>query len=85
MRGFTLNYRNTQRLNFDSIKQLVICMEPGITIAIENPSKITRDGKRRKVINRYEKKLYKVVYDKRLLKEDYSTVPYGFKILERNV
>lgn len=56
-------------------------MDPGITIAIENPSKITRDGKRRKVVNRYEKKLYKIVYDKRVLKEDYSTVPYGFKTM----
>lgn len=81
MRGFTLNYRNTRRLNFDSIKQLVSSMDPGITIAIENPSKITRDGKRRKVVNRYEKKLYKIVYDKRVLKEDYSTVPYGFKTM----
>lgn len=41
------------------MKELVISMDSGITIAIENPSKITRDGKRRRKINRYEKKLYK--------------------------
>ena len=79
VRGFSLNFRNSKAINFESIKSLVRSMDKETTIQIENSSKIVRDGKRRKVLNRTEKKLYRIVYDKRVLRDDFSTKPYGYK------
>lgn len=77
--GFSLNFRNSKLINFEAMKSLVENMDTETTIEVENPSKIARDGKRRKVINKVEKKLYRVVYDKRILKDDFSTLPYGYR------
>lgn len=79
VRGFTLNFKNSQLINFESIKSLVCSMDHDAMISIENPSKIVREAKRRKVVNKPEKKLYRIVYDKRILKDDFSTIPYGYK------
>ena len=78
MRGFTLNFKNSQLLNFDSIKALVLSLDKGKSIPLLNSSKITRDGKKRKVINKEEIKLYRMVYDKRVIQPDFSTLPYGY-------
>ncbi|XP_035226307.1 uncharacterized protein LOC118198678 [Stegodyphus dumicola] len=79
VRGFTLNFRNSQLLNFESVKSLVCSLDPSITtIEIENPMKICREAKRRKVVNKVEKKLYRVVYDKRVIQSDLTTLPYGY-------
>lgn len=78
VRGFTLNFRNAQLLNFDSIQKLVCEMDTSSTISIRNPTKITTDGKRRRVVNKEETKLYRVVYDKRVIQPDLTTLPYGY-------
>ncbi|XP_054708018.1 uncharacterized protein LOC129228287 [Uloborus diversus] len=78
VRGFTLNFRNSQKLNFDSMRNLVCSMDENESISLVNPTKITRDGKRRKVSNKKEVKLYKIIYNKRVLKEDLTTLPYGY-------
>ncbi|XP_054708357.1 uncharacterized protein LOC129218168 [Uloborus diversus] len=78
VRGFTLNFENSKSLNFNSIKELVCSMDLESTIILTDNNKITRDGKKRKVHSKVEKKLYKLVYNKRVLKHDYTTLPYGY-------
>lgn len=78
IRGFTLNFRNSQSLNFESIKRLVCEMDTSTTIPLLNPAKITREAKRRKVINKQERKLYRLVYNKRVIQPDLTTLPYGY-------
>lgn len=78
IRGFTLNYKNSEKLNYSSVKSLVLSMDKEKRIVLNNPAKITRDAKRRKVVNREENKAYRMVYDKRIVQDDYSTLPYGY-------
>lgn len=78
IRGFTLNYRNSQVLNFNSMKELVQDLDLNTTLSVFNPMKIVTDAKRRKVLNTSEEKKYRLVYDKRIIQPDFNTLPYGY-------
>jgi len=78
VRGFTLNYANSQLINFDSVKQIVTDPKSTPTITITNPNKICRDKNKRKLYNRVEEKTYQMVYTKRRRVDGYDTVPYGY-------
>lgn len=73
-----MNYRNAQVLNFESVKQLVMNMDDHESLPVHNPQKITRDAKRLKVLNKEETKVYRTVYEKRVIQDDYTTLPYGY-------
>ena len=81
IRGITLNYATLQKLNFELmcnfIDLYVVC---GIQdkVTIDNPFQITRDKKNKKIITKGTKKDYQIVYNKRVVKENYGTVPYGY-------
>lgn len=94
IRGFTLNYKNSLVLNFDSLKD-IICRyvnRPARenkkskknkgnvnSVNIVNECKISRERWTRRIVNRREVKEYKVVFDKRiLLGKGEDTIPYGF-------
>ncbi|GFR34105.1 uncharacterized protein TNCT_314611 [Trichonephila clavata] len=78
IRGFTLNFQNSLVLNYNSVKELVKSVDETRFMTVTNPRKITRDKKKRKVENKIETKKYKMVYDKRVIQEDFSTLPYGY-------
>ena len=89
IRGFTLNYKNSLVLNFDSLKE-IICKygsEPVRVRASKNENKlkvvneckITRERWTRRIVNKREEKEYQVVFDKRIvLGKGEDTIPYGF-------
>lgn len=60
------------------MKQMLTNRDFEGTIPVINPAKITRDVKRRRVINKEEIKKYGIVYTKRVIQQDFSTLPYGF-------
>jgi len=78
VRGFTLNFSNSRLINFAAVKELVINESEQNEITVTNPSKICRDARKRKLYNRKEEKKYKMVYTKRRLLPNLSTLPYGF-------
>ena len=83
-RGFTLNFKNSQLITLDSMKELLLKRQEGhdedTHINIINPSKITRDLPSVQLYNRLECKKYSMVYRKRLLLQDtWFSVPYGYR------
>ena len=81
VRGITLDYATTKKLNFEVMRSLlhlqVNCHIQG-KVTVDIPFKITRDKKNKKIITKRTKKDYRVVYNKRVVKENYGTVPYGY-------
>lgn len=77
-KGFTLNYKNSCQINFDSMTALVLNCDKGLRITTENPYKIKRDKNTSTIRTLHETKKYGVVYTKRRLLSDFSTLPYGF-------
>ena len=77
VRGFTLNHRNSQLINFDTLCDVVTNHEEE-KINIHTPWKIVRDSKTKNVKTRTKNKLYHKVYNKRVVIENFNTIPYGF-------
>ena len=81
IRGFTRDYTTTTKLNYDVMKELVcLHVDPEeesekVTVTRDN---IVRDKKESKIYTKKQKKDYRVVYNKRVVKENYETVPYGY-------
>ena len=78
VRGFTLNFTNSQLINFESVKTLLIDPSEKSTITVTNLHKICGDKGKRKLYNREEEKNYRMVYTKRPRLDNYDTEPYGY-------
>ncbi|KAK3107046.1 hypothetical protein FSP39_005868 [Pinctada imbricata] len=79
IRGFTLNYENAKTLNFHVMDRMLgRYPEHRDQVYIRNKSKITRCKKRIKIFNREEHKKYEINYVKRVIRDDKTTVPYGY-------
>ena len=81
IRGITLDYATTKKLNFEVMCSLLhLYFNCGIQakVTVDNPFKITRDKKNKKIATKRTKKDYQIVYNKRVVKENYGTVPYGY-------
>ena len=81
IRGITLDYATTKKLNFEDMCSLIhLYVNCGIQakVTVDNPFKITRDKKNKKIATKSTSKGYQIVYNKRVVKENYGTVPYGY-------
>ena len=81
IRGITLDYAATGKLNPSVIRGLVHLhtnchTEAKVTVDI--PFKITRDKKEKNIVTKRMKKDYRIVYNKRVITENYETLPYGY-------
>ena len=81
VRGITLNHTAQQKINPDVIRALVYLhtecdTEAKVTINIL--FKITRDKKEKNIVTKKMTKDYRIVYDKRVIVENFRTLPYGF-------
>ena len=77
VRGITLNYRNHFLVNFDTMSQMVRKEGPS-KVQVADPYKISQDRKTMNIETREEKKVYQMVYTKRVPIHNYDTVPYGY-------
>jgi hypothetical protein len=74
VKGITLNYKNSLTINLDTIKDMVINNRDDFK-TVRDDYKITRDHKR--LLTVHQDKDYMIVFDKRVVMQDYSTRPYG--------
>ena len=81
IRGFTRDYATSTVLSYDMMKELVcLYVDPEeenekVTVTRDN---IVRDKKESKIYTKKQKKDYRIVYNKRVVNENYETVPYGY-------
>ena len=81
IRGITLNYDATKKINMDVMRHLVDSHVNGYNeekVTVVNPHKITRDKKEKNIVTKKMKKDYRIVYNKRVITENYGTLPYGY-------
>ena len=81
IRGITLTYDASKTINVDVMRDLVDLYVDSHTqhkVTINIPYKITRDKKEKNIVTKRTKKDYRIVYNKRIVKENYETVPYGY-------
>ena len=81
VRGITLDCRAQQKVNFEVICALVFLQgECGVTgqASVEIPFTITSNTQTKEIQTKGMKKDYHVVYNKRVIIDDYMTLPYGY-------
>ena len=80
VRGFSLNYKSSLILIFESMKEALVAWKRNekkelVTVKTE----LVRDKYKPKVFNRVISKHYDVVYDKRKVLPDFTSIPFGFR------
>ena len=82
IRGISLTYDATKTLNIGTMRDLVdsyvVDGARNEKVTINIPNKIIRDKKEKHIVTKRTKKDYRVVYNKRVVNENYETVPYGY-------
>lgn len=77
VKGITLNYKNSLDINFDTIKKMINNNKTSV-VTVQNDYKIVRDSNTTEIVTRKENKDYKLVFDKRVLQKNLTSVPYGY-------
>ena len=80
IRGITLNYKNSQVLNYNVLNRMVKKLNTKETykVTVTDNHHITRDIKRQRILSKPLSKDYRIVYDKRVIQDNLFTVPYGW-------
>ena len=83
VRGFSLNYRNSQVINFHSMKEALFAWAKNEKKELVTVSTEIRRNKYQNpdVYSKKVEKQYGVVYNKRVVLGDLSTVPYGYNFI----
>ena len=81
IRGITLDHAALKKLNPSIMRFLVQAhtkQHVKAKVTVDIPFKITRDKKNKKIFTKKMKKIYQIVYNKRVIMDNYETVPYGY-------
>lgn len=82
VKGFTLNYKNSQIINFQCLKRMILKEEEEDTEDFTTPVIVSdniRNTLDHSVITRTESKIFNVNFMKRRLIDNSFSIPYGFK------
>ena len=76
VKGINLNYKNSKIINFDKIRAIV--MKEIESENVQNNT-IVRKKKDWSLSSHKQYKIYRMIYDKRILFDDLKTLPFGYK------
>jgi len=81
IRGFTLNRQASGCINFEKLRTMVKeYVEQRQNNTVKVPTTVIAKKKQGPtVVTRITNKLYSVIYNKRIVQSDYTTLPYGFR------
>lgn len=77
IRGITLNFQTLETVNFGVMCDMVTGVGPS-KVSVNIPYNITRNTNTKQVVTKRQSKDYRVVYNKRVVVDNFNTVPYGF-------
>ena len=80
VRGITLTADVEKLVNFETMRSMIVPFvdkEETEPIVVRKEHDIVREGLGR-IFTKPTKKTYRIVYDKRVIRPDYTTVPYGY-------
>jgi hypothetical protein len=80
VRGFSLNFTNAQVIRFDTMRKALFAWQRGESCKDDMTTtctQILRHKREARVYSKYMKKQYNVVYDKRQVLPDFTTLPWG--------
>lgn len=77
VRGITLNFKNSLEFNYDTVQEMVTSNNSKV-ISVIDDHKLVRNPSTGHILTKLESKDYRIVFNKRVISEDYNTYPYGF-------
>jgi len=75
VKGFTLHHKNAEKINGIVMEQMV--RGEIASVSVEN-KEITRDPESKQLVNKDKAKTLHFVFDKRIVIDNYDTLPYGY-------
>ena len=79
VKGHPLDYTAMKHINARTMKEMVQAFvksgQQNVVVVVS--PRIMRSG-HHIIVTRLVRKIYRVVYDKRVVRKDYTTVPYGY-------
>lgn len=72
-----IELQNSLDINFDTTKKMITTNETSVVTVLYD-YKIARDSNTTEIVTRKENKDYKLVFDKRVLQKDLTSVPYEY-------
>ena len=79
MRGFSLKPATRDVLNFEKLAEMVQTHDFETHLRVEMGTTIFRDKKTWQLKSKQNYKDYRLTYNKRILLDDYRTVPFGYR------
>lgn len=76
VKGFTLNHNVAQKINGKVLEQLIDREVSNIKVQY---NQITRDNITKNLVNNAQTKTLSFNFDKRILHDNFDTIPYGYK------
>lgn len=79
VKGFRIDYDTSATINFDNLcRKIQLYVKNGCREETEVLIPRIERTKDRQLTTAYRKKVYRVTYDKRIVKPDFTTIPYGY-------